>query len=238
VPCTPPLGEVAAAVETLGDYRKGTTGTLRLNVPGVVARVILPPIAARFLAAHPGITLEVTADDSFIDVLAAGFDAGVRYDSRLEQDMIAVPLGPRTQQFVTSASPAYLKARGTPRHPRDLLKHACVRHRFPSRVTAPWEFERGMKTLKIAVRGPLVATNMEMEVEAAVQGLGLVHTFEEFVQPMRTKGRLERVLGEWSPRFPGPCLYYPGGRHVPPPLRAFVDFLHREERVNRRAPRN
>jgi DNA-binding transcriptional LysR family regulator len=229
----PALGEVASAVEELGDYRNGATGTLRLNVPGVVARVILPPIAARFLRAHPGIALEVTSDDRFIDVLAAGFDAGVRYDSRLEKDMIAVPLGPRTQRFVTAAARTYLDANGTPIHPRDLLKHACIRHRFPSGVIAPWEFERGKTSLKISVHGPLVATNMEMEVEAAVQGLGVVHTFAEFLAPMLAEKRLKRVLDEWSPHFGGPSLYYKGGRHVPSPLRAFVDFLRREDRSSR-----
>ena len=128
------------------------TGTLRLNVPTGVATTVLPPIVARFLAAHPGITLEVTADDTFIDVLAAGFDAGIRYDERLEHDMIAVPIGPRAQHFALAAAPAYLAGHGTPKHPRDLLNHACIRHRFASGVLAAWEFERGGKVRPRTIR--------------------------------------------------------------------------------------
>src|SRR5579859_4890740 len=105
---TPALGEVAAAVDAVNDFRETPSGTLRLNVPTIVAYAILPDIAGRFLAAHPGITLEVTAQDDFIDVLAAGYDAGIRYGERLERDMIAVPIGPRTQRFVVAAAPAYL----------------------------------------------------------------------------------------------------------------------------------
>jgi DNA-binding transcriptional LysR family regulator len=109
----PALDEVSSALDDLNLYRDSPTGTLRLNVPGIVARIVLPPIAARFLSEYPGIRLEVVADDSFVDVFAAGFDAGVRYDERLEQDMIAIPLGPRRQSFVTAAAPAYLPPSAT-----------------------------------------------------------------------------------------------------------------------------
>jgi DNA-binding transcriptional LysR family regulator len=226
----PALGEISVAVETVGTGGDGPAGTLRLNVPLVVARLILPPIAACFLARHPGITLEVVADDNFIDVLAAGFDAGVRYDERLERDMIAVPIGPRRQRFLTAASPSYQKSAGIPKHPRDLLKHACIRHRFPSGVVAPWEFERGKQTLKINPSGPLIATNIEMSLEAAVQGLGVIHEFEGFLRPAIDTGKLEVVLADWAPGFSGPFLYYANGRHMPPPLRAFLDFLRSEAR--------
>ena len=133
---SPALGEVAAALEGVNRHRDSIAGTLRLNVPIVVARLILPPIVSGFLKAHPGVALEVIAEDSFIDVLAAGFDAGVRYDERLEKDMIAVPIGPRVQRYVTAAAPAYLAAHGRPSHPKDLLGHACIRHRFASGVMA------------------------------------------------------------------------------------------------------
>ena len=121
----PALGEVAAAVDAVNDFRDTPSGTLRLNVPGIVAYAILPDIASRFLEAHPGITLEVTAQDDFIDVLAAGYDAGIRYDERLERDMIAVPIGPRIQRFVIAAAPSYLAAHGEPRDPEDLLTTAA-----------------------------------------------------------------------------------------------------------------
>jgi DNA-binding transcriptional LysR family regulator len=226
----PALGEVAAAVDAVNDFRDTPTGTLRLNVPTIAAYAILPDIAGRFLAAHPGITLEVIAEDSFIDVLAAGYDAGIRYDERLERDMIAVPIGPRTQRFMVAAAPAYLAAYGEPARPQDLLNHRCIRHRFASGVTVPWEFERDGEIIKIAATGPLVSTTMELEISAAIQGLGLIYTFEEFLAPVTAAGTLVPVLRGWTQTFPGPFLYYASRRHMPAPLRAFVDFLKQEAR--------
>lgn len=225
----PALEEVASALDGLNDHRGSPRGTLRLNVPTIVARMVLPPIATRFLAAHPGVTLEVVADDTFADVLASGFDAGVRYEERLAQDMVAVPLGPREQRFVTAASPAYLAARGTPRHPMELLDHACIRHRFASGATGVWEFERGEENLKLSPGGPLVASMLDMELAGAEAGLGIIHTFDGFLAPSIAAGRLVQILEEWSPRFSGPFLYYAGRRHLPAPLRAFVDFIRRDK---------
>jgi DNA-binding transcriptional LysR family regulator len=224
----PALGEVAAAVDAVNDFRDTPTGTLRLNVPTIVAYAILPDIAGRFLAAHPGITLEVTAQDDFIDVLAGGYDAGIRYDERLERDMIAVPIGPRTQRFVVAAAPSYLAAHGEPRGPEDLLNHRCIRHRFLSGITVPWEFERDGRVVRIAIDGPLISTNPEMELSVAIQGLGLIHTFEEFLAPALAAGTLVEVLRDWAQSFPGPYLYYASRRHMPAPLRAFVHFLKQE----------
>jgi DNA-binding transcriptional LysR family regulator len=222
---SPALQEVAAALEAVERTGEGPTGTLRLNVPTAVAALVLPPILSRFLLDHPGITAEVTADDSFIDVLAAGFDAGVRYDERLERDMIAVPIGPRVQRFAIAASPAYWAAHGRPEHPRELLEHRCIRHRFASGVVPTWEFMRGGETVRVEPRGPLVANLSGLEVETAARGLGVIGTFEGFLAPVIADGRLEEVLEDWSERFPGPFLYFAGRRHLPPPLRAFVDFL-------------
>jgi DNA-binding transcriptional LysR family regulator len=222
---SPALGEVAAALEAVDEHRDSVAGTLRLNVPVVVARLVLPPIVAGFLKAHPGVALEVIAEDSFIDVLAAGFDAGVRYDERLEKDMIAVPIGPRVQRFVAAAAPAYLAARGRPAHPKDLLGHPCIRHRFSSGVSPPWEFERDGESVRISPSGPLIASNLELEIAAAVAGLGVIASFEGFLAPAIASGALEPVLEDWSQRFSGPFLYYASRRHMPPPLRAFVDYI-------------
>ena len=222
----PALGEVAGALDAVNSFRDSPAGTLRLNVPSIVARHILPPIACRFLLTHPGITLEVTAEDSFVDVLAEGFDAGIRYEERIERDMIAVPIGPRTQRFIIAAAPSYLAARGTPRHPSDLLEHACIRHRFPSgRVAAPWEFERDGEVVRISPVGPLIATSLEMEIAAAVAGLGVICLFEEALRPDLDSGALAPVMEEWWQGFSGPFLYYPSRTHMPAPLRAFVDFI-------------
>ena len=226
----PALGEVGSALDAVNVFRDSPAGTLRLNVATVVARIILPPLVTRFLSRHPGIVMEVTADDSFIDVLAAGFDAGVRYDERLERDMIAVPIGPREQRFVTAGAPAYFAAHGRPTHPRDVLDHACIRHRFASGAMPSWEFERNGEVIKVVPQGPLIATSGTLEMAAAIQGLGLIRTFDGFLAEAVADGRLEPVLDDWSPPFPGPYLYYASRRHMPGPLRAFVDFLKRENR--------
>lgn len=223
----PALGEVEAAMDVVNAFRDRPAGTLRLNVPATVARLVLPQIVAPFLKAYPAIRLEVVVEDSFVDLLAAGCDAGVRYDERLEQDMIAVPIGPRVQRFATAASPAYL-ARGRPEHPRDLLAHACLSGRFASGVIPTWEFERDGEVVRIDPAGPLVVrlgAAVDLAVSAAVAGLGVIHLFEDWLRPYLDNGELEPVLEPWWQSFSGPFLYYPGRRHLPAPLRAFVDFI-------------
>ena len=222
----PAMREVAAAVDAVNGFRDTLTGTLRLNVPTAVARLILAPIVEGFLKANPGITIEITTEDSFIDVLAAGFDAGIRYEERLEQDMIAVPIGPRLQRYAAAAAPGYLAAHGRPDHPKDLLGHACIRHRFASGVTIlVWEFERNGEVVRINPHGPLVATTTDLEISAAVAGLGVIKCFEGYLAPALASGALVPVLEDWWQSFSGPFLYYAGRRHIPAPLRAFIDFI-------------
>ena len=225
---TPALGEVEAALDVVNSFRDRPVGTLRLNVPGAAAHLVLPSIVAPFLKAYPDIRLEVIVEDSFVDVLAAGCDAGIRYDERLEQDMIAVPICPRVQRFATAASPEYLEVRGRPMHPRDLLGHACLRGQFASGAMPPWEFERDGEVVRVDPTGPLVVRlsgAADLAVSAAVAGLGIVYHFEEWLRPHFDSGALEPVLVPWWQSFPGPFLYYPGRRHLPAPLRAFVDFI-------------
>ncbi len=225
---TPALADVALALDEVNAFRDSPTGTLRLNVPTVVARVILPRMLPRFLAAHPGVSVEVTAEDTFVDVLAAGFDAGVRYDERMEKDMIAVPLaGP--QRFMVVGSPDYFSEHGRPTHPREVLDHACIRHRFPSGVSHAWEFEKDGEVIRISPTGPLISTSIDLELASCLAGVGLIATFEDFVAGDLAAGRLESVLDEWLPPFTGPLLYYPSRRHMPAPLRAFVDFMKAEK---------
>ena len=216
----PALAEVESALDVVNGFRDRPAGTLRLNVPLSAARLVLPALVPPFLAAYPEIRLEVVVEDGFVDVLAAGCDAGIRYDERLEQDMIAVPIGPRRQRFATAASPAYLDRRGRPEHPRDLLDHACLLGRFPSgALTAPWEFERDGAIVRVDPTGPLIVRvgASDLAVEAAVAGTGIVHLFEDWLRPRLDGGALEPVLEPWWQVFPGPFLYYPGRRHLPAP---------------------
>ncbi|MBJ2156693.1 LysR family transcriptional regulator [Variovorax sp. IB41] len=226
----PALTEVEAALDVVNGFRDRPAGTLKLNVPISAARLVLPSIVPRFLAAYPEISLEVIAEDSFVDVLAAGCDAGIRYDERLEQDMVAVPIGPRVQRFAAAAAPSYLDRRGRPEHPRDLLGHACLRGRFASGSMPPWEFERDGETLRLDVTGQLIVrigSAAELSIDAAIAGAGVIYLFEDWLRPHLDSGALEPILEPWWPRFSGPFLYYSGRRLLPAPLRAFVDFIQR-----------
>ena len=224
----PALSEVEAALDAVNGFRDRPAGTLKLNVPVSAARLVLPDIVPPFLAAYPDIRLEVITEESFVDVLAAGCDAGIRYDERLEQDMIVVPIGPRMQRFACAASPGYLDRHGRPEHPRDLLAHACLRARFPSGAMPPWEFERHSELVRVDPTGPLILRAggaIDLAVEAAIAGTGIVYLFEDWLRPHLDNGALEGVLEPWWQPFSGPFLYYPGRRLVPAPLRAFIDFV-------------
>lgn len=224
----PAMNEMAAALDAVNGFRDRPAGTLKLNAPVSVTRLVLPAILPLFLAAYPDIRVEVMAEENFVDILAAGCDAGIRYGESLEQDMIAVPIGPRWQRFALAASPTYLKTHGRPRHPRDLRDHACLRGRFPSGATPPWEFERAGEKLLLEPGGPLVVGlggAADLLVDAAARGVGIVYLFEEWLRPHLEGALLEPILKDWWPRFPGPFLYYPGRRFMPAPLKAFVDFI-------------
>ncbi|RZL42260.1 MAG: LysR family transcriptional regulator [Variovorax sp.] len=231
----PALAEVGAAVDVVNGFRDRPAGTLRLNVPVSAARLLLPRIVPPFLAAYPDIVLEVIAENSFVDMLAAGCDAGIRYDDRLELDMVAIPIGARRQRFAAAASRGYLDARGRPTHPRDLLDHDCLRGKFASGAMPAWEFERDGETVKLDPTGPLivrVGAATELAVDAALAGSGIVYLFEDWLRPHLDSGALEPVLAAWWPSFTGPFLYYPGRRHLPTPLRAFVDFVQAMDRAD------
>lgn len=234
----PALSEVEAALDVVNGYRDTPTGVLRINVPVSAARLVLPAIVPGFLATYPDITLEIISDDSFVDIIASGCDAGIRYDERLEQDMIAVPIGPRVQRFVTAGSPAYFARRGRPQHPRDLLDHACMRGRFAGgAMMGPWEFEQDDEIVRVDPTGPLIVqpgAAIDLAIEAAIAGSGIIYIFDGWLKPHLDSGTLEEVLEPWSQRFPGPFLYYSGRRLVPAPLRAFIDFI--KAPTKRRSP--
>ena len=223
----PALNEVAGALDVLNDLRDSPRGSLRLNVPVNAARFFLQPMVDQFLRGYPHIVVELVVDNNFVDIVASGCDAGIRYGERLEQDMIAIPIGPRTQRFAVAGAPSYLARRGVPTHPRDLLQHACLLGKFLSGAIPPWEFERDGQAINVAPGGPLIVTptGADMAVSMAVAGHGLVYLFEEWLQPYIDAGQLQPVLQDWAKPFPGPFLYYPGRRHLPAPLRAFIDFV-------------
>jgi DNA-binding transcriptional LysR family regulator len=224
----PALNEIEAALDVVNGFRNRLAGTLRLNVPVAAARLVLPSIVPAFLAAYPDVELEIMADENFVDVLAAGCDAGIRYVERLEQDMIAVPIGPRMQRCAAAAAPQYLERHGRPKHPRDLLNHTCIRGRFGGRAIPAWEFERKGEAVRIDPTGQLLVQlggATDLMVDAALAGAGIIYIFEDWLRPHLESGALEPILEPWWLSFPGMFLYYPGRRLVPAPLQAFIDFI-------------
>ncbi|WP_432380551.1 LysR family transcriptional regulator [Duganella sp. P38] len=224
----PALGAVASALDVVNGFRARPAGRLRLNVPLSAAKLVLPRVLPPFLAAYPEICVEVTVEDSFVDLLRSGCDAGIRYEEAMEQDMVAVPIGPRRQRFALAAAPAYLERNGVPKRPQDLARHVCLRGRFASGAMPPWEFERKGRKVVIAPEGPLIVSlggGAQLAVDAALAGSGLVYLFEDWLAPHFARGELTPVLEPWWPSFSGPSLYYPGRRYLPAPLRAFVEHV-------------
>ena len=221
----PAFGEIQAALNDLSDDSSCPVGTLRLNVPVPVARHVLPNIVTGFLAKYPGVRVDVVMDDDFTDVIGRGFDAGVRYEESIAKDMIAVPIGPRRQRFIAAASPAYLASYGTPEDPRALAHHRLIGNRFPSEAVWTWEFERADESLRIVPDGPLTTSSIDLQLAVAVAGAGIIYSFEDFLRPHLDAGTIVPILEDWWQEFDGPYLYYHSRRHMPAPLRAFVDYL-------------
>ncbi|NYZ12731.1 LysR family transcriptional regulator [Azospirillum sp. RWY-5-1] len=225
----PALREVVEAVAQVRGAADDPSGRLRINAPPPAAQLVLAPLVAGFLERFPRVTLEVVTDSALIDIVAEGFDAGVRYEEHLAQDMIAVPLGP-PERYVIVASPALLAAHGVPRTPEDLRDRPCLTTRFRSGRQLPWEFEKDGQTLRIQPEARLSSTLTALLIQAAIDGAGFFLAFEGHVRDVVADGRLVTVLDDWCPPFPGPFLYYPSRRQPPPALAAFVAYVAERRR--------
>lgn len=226
----PAFLDIDAALEDLDTFRGKPYGKLKINAPRAAAKLVLLPLVARFLAAYPHIEVEVVVDDALVDVVAAGFDAGIRFGESIAADMIAVPIGPR-HAFAIVGSPDYIERQGRPLTPHDLKGHTCIRYRFASGAFYSWEFERGGMDVKIEVQGPLVLGDQDVMLEAAIGGAGLAYLFEEQAREAIAAGKLVRVLEDWCPTYPGFFLYYPSRRQLPTALRAFLDFVRNQKNI-------
>ena len=229
---TPALAEISDAVSEARSAQAEPSGPLRINAPEPAVEWVLAPLIPEFLAAYPKVRLEIVAETALVDIVARGFDAGVRWEESLAQDMVAVPLGP-PQRFVVVAAPELIARVGAPVHPTDLLTRPCLRVQFPSGAQPPWEFERDGEALKVAGSGPLIANSQALHLRAALAGLGFLQTFDVAAAPHLADGRLVSVLDDWSEPFPGPQLYYPSRRQPPSALAAFVTFLQARRRRER-----
>jgi len=224
----PAMNEVDAALDALNTLRKTPSGILRINVPVSAARLVLPDIVPGFLQRYPDIQLEVVAESNVQDIFRDGCDAGIRYDDHLEQDMVAMPIGPRTQRFAAAAAPAYLNQFGAPQHPRELMQHRCLHGRYATGVVAEWEFSSDGERICLQPKGPLICSigaAMDLTVEAAIAGAGVVYLFEDWLKPAFKNKTLQPILQDWWLSFPGLWLYYNDRRLIPAPLKAFLDYV-------------
>lgn len=221
--------ELEGAVADAHASRDQPAGSLRINVPRVAAMRFIAPSLGDFQRAYPDISLTVIVDDMLTDIVEGRFDAGIRLGERLEKDTVAVKLS-GDLQMAAVAAPAYLAGRRTPRHPGDLHQHRCINFQWPSGGNIyRWEFARGKRALEIAVEGRLTVNDTDLLLNAVLGGAGIAYMMDYQVRPWIENGKLIRFLEAWSPSFPGFYLYHPSRRHVPPALRAFIDFV-RERR--------
>ena len=220
----PVLRDLDGALAELTAGRARAGGTLRINASEAAARLLLGSVVPGFLARYPDMALDLVTEGRLVDVVAEGFDAGVRLGEAVPLDMIAVRFG-GDARFVAVAAPAYLAAHPPPRTPDDLHGHACIRVRLPSGKLYRWEFEKNGQVLAVDVPGVLTLDHMDLMADAAVAGLGIAYVPERAARAHLGRGALAAVLDDWCPWIPGLCLYYPGHRHVPPGLRAFIELL-------------
>ena len=229
----PAISDVSDALDRVRGLRDVPSGRLRINAPPPAIDLVLAPMVAPFLRQYPKVDLEIVAESSLIDIVDAGFDAGVRYGEHLAQDMIAVSLGP-AQRYAVVASPQYVAQHGRPKQPRDLLDYACIRTRFGSGAMLDWEFEKAGRVIKVAPNAKLIATYLGLALRAVHDGVGFWFTFEGYVREAVKSGALISVLDDWCAPFPGPFLYYPSRRQPPPALGAFVAFVAEWRKQERR----
>jgi len=219
----PAFRDIDDALEDLNHFRDKPAGNLRITCGRQACELVLLPIASEFLQRYPDIRMEVVESEALLDIVAGGFDAGVRFGDRLEADMVSLPIGPAMRSVVVG-SPAFFARHPAPQKPEDLHDLPCLRHRYPSGTMYRWEFEREGIAQEIEVNGPLTLGDVSLMIGPALQGLGLAYVFDDMVSEHLASGRLIQVLADWCPYYPGLHLYYPSRRHVPAPLKAFIDF--------------
>ena len=217
----PALQDIHGALEAIRSQQATPSGTLRINAFATAAREILSPLVLEFLRRHPLVHVDLVTEGRLVDIVAEGFDLGVRVADLVPSDMIAVPLG-RPQRYAVVGSPAYFERHGRPCVPPDLLGHLCVRIRLPNGALFRWQFEKDGKTAQIDVRGPITLDEASLSRAAVLEGVGLGFFMEQDVWAEIEAGRLVRVLDDWTPPFGGLCLYYPGRRNPSAALKAFV----------------
>ncbi len=219
----PSLQDLYAALESVRSQSATPTGTIRINAAPFAARAILSPLVLEFLRRYPEMNVDIVTEGKMVDIVRDGFDLGVRVAGLVPSDMIAVSLG-RAQRHAVVGSPAYFEKHGKPAVPPDLLNHSCVRIRLPDGSLFRWRFEKGGEQVQIDVRGPISLDEASLVRTAVLEGTGIGYTMEQEILSDIEAGRLVRVLEDWTPPYPGLCLYYPGRRNLSAGVRAFLDL--------------
>src|SRR4051812_28748329 len=220
----PAFTDIREALGQVSGLRNKPAGRVRLLVPRLAASTVLAPKLGQFARDYPDIVLEVTTDDSRMDIVAEGFDAGIHFGEYIEKDMIAVRVSLDVRPAIVGA-PDYVKAHGRPKSPRDLLRHRCINFRHGDAGLYRWEFEKGKKALSVAVNGPLIVDDVDLVIRAALDNVGLAYMSEEKAAPHLATEALVRVLEDWCQPFPGFFLYYPSRRQQPAALSALIAVL-------------
>ncbi len=227
---TPALQDVESAIEAARSEQAEPSGTLRINAFATAARAILAPIVFTFLRRHPRVHVDIVTEERLVDIVAEGFDVGVRAADLIPADMIALPLGPPLRHAVVG-SPAYFERRGRPRTPADLADHACIRVRLPNGSLLRWPFARDGEAVQVDVSGPLTLDEASLARAAVIEGFGIGFFQEANVRDDIAAGRLLRVLEDWTPPRAPLCLYYPGRRHHSAAFRGFLEVARDNAKV-------
>jgi len=220
----PALTDIQDVLDQLSGLRDKPAGRVRLLVPRLAGTTVLGPKLAKFTRDYPDVVLDITADDSRLDIVAGGFDAGIHFGEYIQKDMIAVRVSKDHRAAIVGA-PSYFKSHPKPKTPHDLLKHRCINFRHGTAGVYRWEFDKGRKSLSVAVNGPLIVDDVETLVRAAIDGVGLAFVSDERVTAQLESGELIRVLQDWCQPFPGFFLYYPSRRQQPAALSALINAL-------------
>jgi DNA-binding transcriptional LysR family regulator len=220
----PALTEVQDALDTLSGLRDKPAGRVRLIVPRLAGTMVVGPKLAKFTHDYPDVILEVTADDSRMDIVAGGFDAGIHFGEYIQKDMIAVRVSKDHRAAIVGA-PSYFKSHSKPKSPPDLISHKCINFRHGAAGLYRWEFEKGKKSLSVAVTGPLIVDDVDTMVRAAIDGVGLAFVSDERVEQQIESGELIRILDDWCQPFAGFFLYYPSRKQQPAALSALINSL-------------
>lgn len=220
----PALDDIRLALDGLDQLRDSPSGTVRVNAPAPAVDHVLCPLAFDFMRTHPDVKIEIVSDAAIVDIVAQGFDAGVRFGRQVAQDMIAMPLGPPLRYAIV-ASPEYLRRRGVPSTPHDLTHHDCIRRRFPGGTVVTWSFEEDGEILEVTPEGRLTLSSAHQELQAALAGQGIAHVFDQYANEHIKSGSLVEILGNWSAKLPSWFLYYPNRRHHSAALKAFLEHI-------------